>query len=131
MITCTIELELVDTAPLRAWFGDQSLEPGIRAIQVPTDVTLELKQVEAGSGFLESISVTVIVSFGASVAVNMLSSALYDVLKTSVRKIRVNDVPVRPSGLAMQEQLQSAVDASATDNQTPVAPPDPSSSERP
>jgi len=106
--SCTLDIEFVDTEPLRQWFGEHAVT-GSRSVEAVPGVTLELTNVETGIGFLDSTSATVVVHFASTVASGILARALYDVLQPHVRRLSINKTAVRMS----LEKIESALSSVA------------------
>lgn len=101
-----LELELEDISPLRQIFGSEDLLPGQCAEGPAGGFSWKLESLEEGVGFLESTVAVLVVSAASSIAINVISSAIYDLLSSRVRRLRVDGASVRIRPDELEEAIR-------------------------
>lgn len=91
-IDIKVEMNISDIEKLEGKLGVKVNKGNVTSID---DIDIEIKKVEIGSGFIENISVELIVSVGAGMVTNIVSSLIYDLAKSGAKKIKINDSPTR------------------------------------
>ena len=101
-----IKLELGSLDELQNFFEIGKVEENIKKDLFDGQASVVVNTVEEGPGFLDSISVELILNIAGTISTGLLTNALYDVLKKSIKSIYVNKRKVRP----YSEDIEKAVE---------------------
>ncbi|MBS9807247.1 MULTISPECIES: hypothetical protein [Vibrio] len=70
-----------------------NFEPGKRISL--GEIDLKIKDIEVGSGFIENINVEFILTYSSEIGSTVLSTAIIELLKNGVKKVKINGSPTR------------------------------------
>lgn len=108
IITATIDLELDSVDELeRLGINAEASEASIDFGQ---DVRAKVTHIEKGLGFLESIDMTMVLSFSIGVGSGVVANLIYAAIGSGIQKIALNGRRVRPNKEDLIDALQSTID---------------------
>jgi len=109
VININLELELTSKDNIIDILTDK-ISVNKTSVELADNVIVETVKLEEGLGFLDSVTVTMLMSFGMGVSSGIVANAIYSALGKGIQKISLNGRRIRPNKDELIKALETAIE---------------------